>query len=102
MLSKRIQDRLTKNLEAEKKDKLTEMIDENVSRITDKFLKEIVTDKIEKINIPTKEDSWSSKVEMVPISEYIGKRFERMATEKNLNERGGEYRRYDKDRKSVV
>lgn len=90
-----VQDRLTANLKKDMENKIEENINKEVSLIVDKFLENIVEDKIEEIQIPHKESHYSSKVEMIPISEYIGQRFESMATEEKYNKNGGEYRRYD-------
>lgn len=48
--------------------------------------------------IPVKEDSWSSKVTYIPLSEYVGKRFEVFLTE-NRYDRDGRITSYSSDRK---
>jgi len=90
-----IQERLTKKIEREAEERLAEKITEKVEIVVDEFLQKVTSEKIENILIPYKEGSWSSKVEMIPISEFIGQRFERMATEKTLDGKGNEYKRYD-------
>ncbi|APC48982.1 hypothetical protein BME96_12615 [Virgibacillus halodenitrificans] len=90
-----IQSRLVKKVESEAIQKVSEKVSEKVDQAVDEFLEKITADKISEINIPHKSNSWGSEVTMVPISEFIGQRFERMATEKNLDGRGKEYRRYD-------
>lgn len=90
-----LQNKITSNLEKEIKEKMSGRIDEEVEKITDSFLEQITTDKLSEIQIPHKESAYSSKVEMIPISVFIGQRFERALTEKTLNERGGKYDRYD-------
>lgn len=90
-----IQSRLTKKIEEEAIDKISESVDEKVEQAVDSFLESITAEKIEKIKIPHKESRYSSEVKMVPISEYIGQRFEHMTTEKNFNGKGGKYDRFD-------
>ena len=94
-----IQDRLTRNIEREIKEQVIEKVEEESNRVVDHFLESVVSDRIEDIKIPHKESSFSTEVEMIPISEYIGKRFEEMATEKRYNRKGERHNRYD-DRKA--
>lgn len=58
-----------------------------IQNTVDKFVKTVSEEKIANIMIPVKEDSWSSKVTYIPLSEYVGKRFGLFLTEK----------RYDRD-----
>ena len=67
-------------------DKILEA-EETIQETVDKFVKTVSEEKIAEIMIPVKEDSWSSKVTYIPLSEYVGKRFGLFLTEK----------RYDKD-----
>ncbi|PIC80518.1 hypothetical protein CSV75_01625 [Sporosarcina sp. P18a] len=90
-----LQNRITRNIESKIEEEMNERIKGEVEKIVDSFLKQVTTDKISEIQIPHKESSYSSKVEMIPISVFIGKRFESALTEKTLNERGGKYDRYD-------
>lgn len=90
-----IQSKLIQKVESGATQMISERISEKVEQVVDDFLEKVTSEKIENILIPHKEDSWSSKVTMVPISEFIGRRFERMVTEKNLDGKGKEYRRYD-------
>src|SRR5699024_793641 len=76
-----LQNTITRNVEKEIQNKMTERINEEVGRVVDSYLENIAASTITEIEIPTKEDHWSSEVEMVPISEYIGKQFKNMTTE---------------------
>lgn len=67
-------------------DKILEA-EETIQETVDKFVKTVSEEKIAEIMIPVKKDSWSSKVTYIPLSEYVGKRFEAFLTEK----------RYDRD-----
>lgn len=90
-----LQNRITRNVESKIEKEMNDRINGEVEKIVDSFLKQVTTDKISEIQIPHKESSYSSKVEMIPISVFIGQRFERALTEKTLNERGGKFDRYD-------
>ena len=54
----------------------------------DKFVETVSQEKIANIMIPIKEGSWSSDVKYIPLSEYVGKRFEEFSTEKRYNKHG--------------
>ncbi len=59
-----------------------------IQNTVDKFVKDVSEEKIAEIMIPVKEDSWSSKVTYLPLSEYVGKRFEQFSTEKKYDKDG--------------
>ena len=69
-----------------------------IQNTVDKFVKTVSEEKIANIMIPVKEDSWSSKVTYIPLSEYVGKRFEVFLTE-NRYDRDGRITGYSSDRK---
>ena len=69
-----------------------------IQNTVDKFVKTVSEEKIANIMIPVKEDSWSSKVTYIPLSEYVGKRFEVFLTE-NRYDRDGRITSYSSDRK---
>ena len=62
-------------------------VSEKVDEIVDGYLDVICQAEIEKMKIPQKKSDWSNEVEMIPIHEFIGARFNRFCNEK----------RYDKD-----
>lgn len=72
-----------------------------IQNTVDKFVKTVSEEKIANIMIPVKEDSWSSKVTYIPLSEYVGKRFEVFLTEKRYD-RDGRIASYSSDRKLSV
>lgn len=90
-----LQHSITRNVEKEIQEKMNNQINEEVKKLADAYLEKITVEKIEEIQIPHKESSYSSKVEMIPISEFIGQRFENALNAKTLNERGEKYDRYD-------
>ncbi len=68
-------------------DKILEA-EETIQETVDRFIKTVSEEKIAQIMIPVKEGSWSSKVTYIPLSEYVGKRFEAFSTEKRYNNNG--------------
>lgn len=54
----------------------------------DKFVETVSQEKIANIMIPIKTGSWSSNVKYIPLSEYVGERFEAFSTEKRYDKRG--------------
>ena len=51
----------------------------------DKFVETVSQEKIANIMIPIKTGSWSSDVKYIPLSEYVGERFEAFSTEKRYD-----------------
>lgn len=78
-------------------DKILEA-EETIQETVDRFVKTVSEEKITEIMIPVKEDSWSSKVAYIPLSEYVGKRFGLFLTEKRYD-RDGRATSYSSDRK---
>ena len=54
----------------------------------DKFVETVSQEKITNIMIPIKTGSWSSDVKYIPLSEYVGERFEAFSTEKRYDKHG--------------
>ena len=54
----------------------------------DKFVETVSQEKIANIMMPTRTDSWSSDVKYIPLSEYVGKRFEAFSKEKRYDKHG--------------
>lgn len=68
-----------------------------IQETVDKFVQNICEEKIANIMIPIKTGSWSSDVKYIPLSEYVGKRFEEFSTEKKYD-KDGEITRYSSER----
>lgn len=96
-----LQDRLIENAEDEITRKLNAVIEGIASKVTDSYLEETLKTKIENLHIPHKKSSWGSEVELIPISEYVGMRYERYLNEKKFNEKG-EVPRYRDDAKISI
>ena len=60
-------------------------VSEKIDEIIDGYLDVICQAEIEKMKIPQKKSDWSKEVEMIPIQEFIGERFNRFCNEKRYN-----------------
>lgn len=67
-------------------------LEEVASKVTDEFLEKLLSEKVENLQIPFKKDSWGSTYEYVPISEFVGKKYEQFLTKKVLDNDGNEVR----------
>lgn len=82
-------------------DKITEKILEaegTIQATVDQFVANVCEEKIGKIIIPEKKNTWSEEVTYKPLSEYVGERFELFLTEKKYD-RDGRIASYSSDRK---
>ena len=71
--------------------KITEKIleaEETIQATVDQFIANVCEEKIGKIVIPKKENTWSSEVTYKPLSEYVGERFELFLTEEKYDRDG--------------
>lgn len=72
--------------------------EETIQKTVDKFIANVCEEKIGKIIIPEKKNSWSDEVTYKPLSEYVGERFELFLTEKRYD-LDGKLTRYDSDKR---
>lgn len=82
-------------------DKIAEKILEaegTIQATVDQFVTNVCEEKIGKIIIPEKKNTWSEEVTYKPLSEYVGERFELFLTEKRYD-RDGCIASYSSDRK---
>lgn len=82
-------------------DKIAEKILEaegTIQATVDQFVANVCVEKIGKIIIPEKKNTWSEEVTYKPLSEYVGERFELFLTEKRYD-RDGCIASYSSDRK---
>lgn len=82
-------------------DKIAEKILEaegTIQATVDQFVANVCEEKIGKIIIPEKKNTWSEEVTYKPLSEYVGERFELFLTEKRYD-RDGRTASYSSDRK---
>ncbi|MEW4223159.1 hypothetical protein [Rossellomorea marisflavi] len=83
-----LQNRLIKNAENQIAEKLNTQLTEIADRVASSFIEKTLESKIEDLKIPHKTSSWGSEVEYIPISQYIGKKYQQHLTEKSLDEYG--------------
>ena len=82
-------------------DKIAEKILEaegTIQATVDQFVANVCEEKIGRIIIPEKKNTWSEEVTYKPLSEYVGERFELFLTEKRYD-RDGRTASYSSDRK---
>lgn len=96
-----LQDRLIQKAEQKVLAKIEREVEEKANEVVDTFIHGALEKKIEKLKIPYKANGWGSEVELIPISEFIGIRYERYLTEKTLDENGREAK-YSSDRKLSI
>jgi len=77
-------DEIEKKIEGVVGNKLLE-IESKVNEIVDGYLEVVCQSEIEKMKIPRKKSDWSSEVEMVPIQEFIGEKFNQFCNLKRYN-----------------
>ena len=87
-LLRKATDEVVQRVDKAIEDKILEA-EETIQETVDRFVKNVSEEKIAEIMIPVKEDGWSSKVTYIPLSEYVGKRFEAFSTEKGITSTGG-------------
>ncbi|MGE6551279.1 hypothetical protein ACQKFK_20390 [Bacillus mycoides] len=96
-----LQDRLIQKAEQKVLSKIEREAEEKANEVVDTFIHGALEKKIDELKIPYKKNGWGSEVELIPISEFIGMRYERYLTEKTLDEHGREAK-YSSDRKLSI
>jgi hypothetical protein len=83
-----LQNRLIKNAENQITAKLNGLLEGIANKVTDSFIEETLKAKVEELMIPHKENSWTSEIKMMPISQFIGLKYERYLNEKRFDNYG--------------
>ncbi|MCV9884728.1 hypothetical protein [Metabacillus halosaccharovorans] len=97
-----LQNRLIKNAENQISNKLNAQLEEIADRVSSSFIEKTLESKIEDLQIPHKSGGyWSSEIEYIPISQYIGMKYEEHLTKKSLDEYGREAK-YSSDAKLSI
>lgn len=96
-----LQDRLIEKAEQKVLAKIEREVEGKANEVVDTFIHGALEKKIDELKIPYKKSGWGSEVELIPISEFIGMRYERYLTEKTLDENGREAK-YSSDRKLSI
>jgi len=69
-------------------EKMNEKFEKEVEKVIDDFVKKTLKNKIETLKIPYKKNSWDSNVKMIPISEFVGMKYEEYLNKKVYDEHG--------------
>jgi hypothetical protein len=96
-----LQDRLIQKAEQKVLAKIEKEVELKANEVVDNFIHGALENKISDLKIPYKKNGWGSEVELIPISEFIGIRYESYLTEKTLDENGREAR-YISDKKLSI
>lgn len=83
-LLKKATDEALNKLDSAISEKLKEATDIIEQRVQD-FISVVTEKQIEKIKIPKKKSTWSDGVDFIPISEFIGQKYEEFLTEKRYD-----------------
>lgn len=86
-LLKRATDEAVKAVDDKIREKVGEA-EKSIQEAVDKFISAVCEEKINKIMIPIKKNSWSDEVKYKPLSEYVGERFNYYITEKKFDKDG--------------
>lgn len=96
-----IKTKITADATKEITSKLGVVIEEQTANVVDNFLGATLAGKIEDMKIPYKDGSWSSEVKLIPLSEFVGMRYEEFLNRKVFDSDGSKPR-YDSDRKLSI
>lgn len=100
-----LRSKVTRNAEKELTSKIEELLaskmEEVSTKITDEFIEKTLNSAVENLKIPYKENSWKSEVEYIPLSEFIGMRYEHHLNRKVYDYQGN-IPRYDSDKKLSI
>ena len=97
----RVTGKIVHELTSKLTEKLNKTLEEEADRVVDSFLGKTLEGKIETLKIPYKKGSWNSEVEMIPISEFIGMRYEEHLNKKVFDLQGMTPS-YDSDKKLSI
>lgn len=84
-----LQKSVARNVEKEIEEKMAERINEEAEKVAGTFIERLASEKLGSIQMPKKSGYYSSEVEYISLSEFIGNKFESMMSEKTLNKNGG-------------
>ena len=96
-----LESRLVANAEKQITNKLNEILEGIARKVSDDFIQKTLEAKIEELQIPYKENVYGSKFDLIPISEFIGMRYEKFLNEKTMDYEGNTPR-HNSDRKISI
>ena len=82
-------------------EKLNKTLEEEAERVVNNFICKTLEEKIETLKIPQKKKSWDTEVKFIPISEFVGMKYEEHLTKK-VYDLDGSVARYDSDKKLSI
>lgn len=100
VLLKKATNEAVKSVEKEINEKI-ELASETINQKVDEFVESVCQGKFETMMIPHKKSGWSSEIEMIPFSEYVGMRYEEFLNKKVLDS-DGSTPRYSSDAKISI
>lgn len=84
-----IQSRMADKAQAAIEKQLKEQASEKVDELIETFIERMTHENLGAIQIPKESSRWRSEVTFISLSEFIGEKFEKMMTEKTLTKSGG-------------
>ncbi|MNW41750.1 hypothetical protein D3C74_188990 [compost metagenome] len=85
---KGLQDRLISKVEKQVQSTIEAKITEAADKVTSDFLVSIFEEKLHNIKIPWETGMWRDEVELLSLSEYVGKQYDKFLERKVFDERG--------------
>jgi len=83
-----LQDRLISKVEKQVQSTIEAKITEAADKVTSEFLTTIFEEKLQNIKIPWETGMWRDEVKLLPLSEYVGKQYDKFLERKVFDERG--------------
>ncbi|RAV18859.1 hypothetical protein [Paenibacillus contaminans] len=96
-----LQAKFTERIEKSTHSMLNKKLEEVAGKVTDDFLKKIMSDTVSTMTIPHKSSEWGSEVQMLTLSEFVGMRYDRYLKEK-VFDKDGNTPRYSSDAKMSI
>lgn len=90
-----LQDRLIQKVEKQVQSVIESKIKEAADKVTSDFLIAIFEEKLQNIKIPNKTGTWRDEVELLSLSEFVGKKYDKFLEQKVFDEYGN---RTDRER----
>lgn len=96
-----LQSKFTAKAEKRLEEMMNEKLKEASEKASDEFLKTVMEERINNLQIPWKSEEWRSEVQMLSLSEFVGKRYERYLQTKVLDSEG-KTTRHERDAKYSI
>jgi hypothetical protein len=96
-----LQAKFTAKAEKKMEEMMNEKLEGVAAKISDDFLEKIMSERIENLQIPFKESQWGSEIKLLPMSEFVGARYERFLNTK-VYDKDGNKAKYESDAKVSI